>query len=243
MILNSKGEYNRCRLPRLVIEHQEEEERCSPEPTNEEVTELWQYPTNRKRGAEKRGRRRGRGETQTYSKKMKLETKHIARTEGIEKRKSYQNKRHFEADCKRMRPDFTQYFNEEEEEEQEAEVDSIPTRAGTVSKTAPKMFSIFENSFSKLSSVKENLPRNRNPAKKKSIKYKPKVKLPLKNAQITKFFKSSTHPEYGDAPPQNVQSKYKANPAATTHPDDDDYSNYRGDNEGESERKSAYKPA
>ena len=110
------------------------------------------------------------------------------------------------------------------------------------------MFSIFENSFSKLSSIKENLPRNRNPAKKKSIKCKPKVKLPLKNGQITKFFKSSTHPEYGDAPPQNVQSKYKANPAATTHPSynfkcPDDYSNYRGDNEGESERKSAYKPA
>ena len=231
LILNSRAEYNRCRLPRLVMEHHEEEEevRGSPEPTNEEVTEMWQHPTNRKRGSDGRGRKGGRGEAQSYSKKIRLETEHIARAEGIKKRKSYQNKKHFEADCKRMRPSFDQFLDEEEEgkqqQEKKAEYDCILTKASKVTKpkTAQQMFPIFVTSFSKLFKVNENPPINRNLSKKKSLskrKCKAKAKLPLRNAQITTFFNRKTHPVYGEEPPQYLKCESKANPApgATTHP-------------------------
>ena len=242
MILNSRAEYNRCRLPRLVLEQhdEEEEERTSPELTNEEVTEMWQHPTKRKRGAERRGRKTGRGEEQKFSKKIRIEAENIARAEGIAKRKSYLNKKHFQADCKRMRPNFDQFGEEEEEgellQENKAEFDSVLTKANTVAK--PKLFPIFVSSHSKtISTVNENPSKNRNQSKKKSFNFKdtgkcnPKAKLPLKNAQITTFFKRTTTPIYGDAPPQNVNSESKANPATTTHPrcpDDDNYCSQKG---------------
>ena len=104
-ILNSKGMYNRCRLPRLMVENQdldrknEEEIKTRRKKQEEKVNQEWRkIEISSKRKPE---------ENRKPAKKTKTENIEEERnTAGKNKRKQYENRKEFERVCKRQRPNF-----------------------------------------------------------------------------------------------------------------------------------------
>ena len=100
-ILNSKGVFNRCRLPRLTLEDQPKQDR------NEAVQNLGINDTEEwHKQADRRKRKCETRERQAKKVKIDVEAANQPRQEGYSKRKSYESKNEFEAVCKRLRPEF-----------------------------------------------------------------------------------------------------------------------------------------
>ena len=164
-ILNSKGVYNRCKLPRLTLEDQPKQDRTETTMKfGTDVTLNWQ-----KQG----DRRKRKNETrQGQAKKVKIDMEVASqpRQEGYEKRKTYEDKNEFESLCKRMRPEF----DPENEYENHLEVSQAVREAKLPkSKSNPIIFfSIFSKSNKKLNHEVMFKPS----AKLKSIQSKRKQK-------------------------------------------------------------------
>ena len=102
VILNSKGVFNRCKLPRLTVEGGEKEEerkgRKEEGCQHEQLVEDWPGEKNRKRTMKN---------TRRPAKKVKIDLDYDSpRHQGLAKRKMPENLQQFENQCKKLRPSF-----------------------------------------------------------------------------------------------------------------------------------------
>ena len=97
-VLNSKGVYNRCYLPRLVVEMDRNKKKPEQERTDQDSLE-WE---------ESRQKRQKEEPTRRPGKKMKMDptVKDNPRMEGIIKRRAADSLQEFQQECKRFRPEF-----------------------------------------------------------------------------------------------------------------------------------------
>ena len=155
-VLNSKGVYNRCHLPRLTVENgtKKEEEAAGSSNIKDKSIEDWGQWQDKK--SKKRFTHPQR-ETQV-PKRIKLDQKQIhlenPRLEGVSKRKNFQSKSEFVQNCKRFRPSF----NPEEELEREKEFQNREptTPRGSSKQQQISFFPIFTKTNQKLKNEKPN---------------------------------------------------------------------------------------
>ena len=187
--LNSKGVFNRCSLPRLVVESGKKEIKANSS-KNIDVPE-WQRWKKPKRTDNDQNRR--------PSKKLKLDPKDKKlvnpRYEGLVKRKTaVDSLEEFQNECKRMRPDFEPELESERQELLVKENSTILPNStlfstlkmneNSIEKSTPEigLFSI----FNKPSNSKKKQPP------KRKIKLKPSSKLGCNKQQggrdIRNFF-------------------------------------------------------
>ena len=165
-ILNSKGMYNRCRLPRLMVEDQdqgrrieEEEFKTRREKQEEKINQEWsKIEVSSKRKPE---------ENRKPAKKARTESIEEGRnTEGKNKRKQYENREEFERICKRQRPNF------DPESELEREVIFAAEKAyfQTTPNEKKKVFwSIFTTQKSKIKKLSPTLKQKKENMKISSL--------------------------------------------------------------------------
>ena len=175
-ILNSKGVYNRCRLPRLTLEDQPKQDR-NEEKQKFEIPELenWQKQENR--------RKRKNDARQSQAKKAKIdpEVAKQPRQVGYKKRKSFENRNEFESVCKRLRPEF----NPEEEYECQQQGVSQAVREAETLKSKSKPI-IFFSVFSKTNKDLNNKVMFKPSAKLKAIQNQRKKKKKVEQSLTSK---------------------------------------------------------
>ena len=165
-ILNSKGVFNRCKLPRLVVEGREKEEEWKEkkEDQHEHLVENWRKKESRKRTAQNFTR---------GAKKVKMDRDNDSpRHHGLVKRKMPETLEQFESQCKKLRPSF------------DPEEECIGLECGnsrSVSNYKPIIFfSIFSKSNKKLNhEIMFKKPTKKGPifsSTPNSTKPKPKIK-------------------------------------------------------------------
>ena len=138
-ILNSKGVFNRCKLPRLTVEGNDIEEgrkEKKDENQHENLVEDWPERENRKRGLQN---------VRRADKKAKMDKESDSpRHHGLIKRKLPENLQQFENECKRFRPSF-------DPEEECIGLECGNSRLQAVSSKEPIIFfSIFSKTNKKL---------------------------------------------------------------------------------------------
>ena len=209
--LNSKGVFNRCSLPRLMVECGKKEVKANS--SKDEPTPEWQ--------SWKKPKRINKDRNQRPSKKIRLEPKvnklDNPRYEGLVKRKpTVGSLEQFQRDCKRMRPEFEpelEFDNYSEEQE------ILAKAIGSTSTTNPKptkilpefstpkrgLFSIFTKPNSK---EKSQLPKRKSTVKSRSRKLSSKLGCFKRvGPDIRNFLSQPGSPEVGYN--QNSQDNMK----------------------------------
>ena len=139
-VLNSKGVFNRCKLPRLIIEdHKEQEEKSDQNEEEEEEIEDWP------RTEEYREKRQNQQRAGRSRKRMKFGSEILPRQEGIQKRKVKWTETEFERMCKRMRPEFDPELELEYHQNPPEKVKTSAQNAEKISSKIP-LFAIFSKS-------------------------------------------------------------------------------------------------
>ena len=131
-VLNSKGVYNRCYLPRLVVEMDRNNKKPEQERTDQDSLE-WE---------ESRQKRQKEEPTRRPGKKMKMDptVKDNPRMEGITKRRAADSLQEFQQECKRFRPEF------DPGEEAEKLLSYATSRCTTAKHNPILFFSVFSKS-------------------------------------------------------------------------------------------------
>ena len=167
-VLNSKGVYNRCKLPRLTVEdHNDQEDRRGKEKDEEDEIKDWPNIEECQKKRQNQQQRAGRS-----SKRVKLGRETNPRLEGLQKRKGFiPTETEYEKTCKRLRPEFDPEMELEQQQNQLKVVETSAQKAGNISKTMP-LFSIFCNSTQKKvqpNNSKSTAKINRKIKKKQSL--------------------------------------------------------------------------
>ena len=164
-VLNSKGVYNRCYLPRLVVELNKNDQSLEKENAGEKCLE-W---------GESRWKRQKAEPTRRPGKRIKMDPtrKDNPRCEGISKRRAVENQEEFQQECKRLRPEF-------DPGEEADRMFSYATKNSTTDKNPIIFFSLFSKSNKSLNN--EIMFRSSN-NKPKLTSSKPKPKKKFKDLQ------------------------------------------------------------
>ena len=166
-VLNSKGVYNRCYLPRLVVELNKNDQSLEKEKAGEKCLE-W---------GESRWKRQKAEPTRRPGKRIKMDPtrKDNPRCEGISKRRAVENQEEFQQECKRLRPEF-------DPGEEADRMFSYATKNSTTDKNPIIFFSLFSKSNKSLNNEIMFRSSNNKP-KLTSSKPKPKPKKKVKDLQ------------------------------------------------------------